>query len=504
MPRWAVIGNTGDEFTEKANNLLRKWGPYRTRVDKGKLAFAVSFSKRGSTPLLQHSPWMNSSTIKQFDLSSFPQSPGISEIDKVEIHPDTIPLLRVIIRKKQGVHRLERYCRIIFNSSLAQLPSVIHDTVAPEFFLEYPGGKILFLSGSPNLHLALAALRVLGFAIELADRDFQQIQSIGPFRMLADVQGGGVFYPGKHLSIPIAMFLPRLYGFAADKVSLGFLFLFDKPIPEVRGFYPRSGLEFVRSEASSLFRQSVDLEVDKITSQAVDKFTLLLREFTSKQIEDFLENYLDHLSNFANYMIDPANFTVAGTDEWTALSQYRAWLSYERITDEVIIMLTDDTAFLRKMALFRILDQLATLTTEDPKKQPDVFKQLLLPTGTEDPVFTGLAAYTGEVANYLRQRLEEVRSELLQVVLDSVYLPNRVDESRSTVILRDNTIMSARDYVTNVVRELRNTYHGYYTNRFDTFLAMSSGNTPDSMPVLAMLAYLAFLACPDLFLAREW
>jgi len=168
----------------------------------------------------------------------------------------------------------------------------MHDTVAPEFFLEYPGGKILFLSGSPNLHLALAALRVLGFAIELADRDFQQIQSIGPFRMLADVQGMGVFYPGKHLSIPIAMFLPRLYGFAAGKVSLGFLFLFDKPIPEVRGFYPRSGLEFVRSEASSLFRQSVDLEVDKITSQAVDKFTLLLREFTSKQIEDFLKKMI--------------------------------------------------------------------------------------------------------------------------------------------------------------------------------------------------------------------
>jgi hypothetical protein len=351
----------------------------------------------------------------------------------------------------------------------------------------------------------MAAIRVMGAAIDLADRNYEELEKIGPFRILADIHTTEVFYVGKHLSIPLGFFLPRLYGFVGSKVILAFLFLLDKPIPEIRVPYPRSGLEFFRSESSGLLQQNLDIDVHEANPDVIDKFTLISSEFAPDEIRRFIHDYLMVLNRFLFFMIDPSNFVDSSTGLWSGLSQYQAWLTFERISSELILLIIDDSSSLRMMTLFRIMDQLSFLATKNPSDQVIFFKDLLLQLRKEDDVvLRSLGPYSGSVGKCLKEILLSCRSELLSTVLDSIYVPDRHEPSKKLVSLSSGKTVSEIDYVRNTVREMRNTYHGYYTHRFDEYLSINTGNTHDSLPVLGILAYLSLLSQPQLFISREW
>ena len=178
----------------------------------------------------------------------------------------------------------------------------------PSFFSWYPKGEWSFVTANRNFNIALAALRVIGATDRLADRDYEQLQTFGPLKMMTEAQADGVFYVAKHFTIPLAIFLPAMYGFVASKVTLGFIFLFDNPINDVREMFPRSGLEFFRSDASGVFRQELGLELGDVTSSAIDTFRLVDEEFGKTEIKQFLEQYFDHLDGFLAYILDPVNF----------------------------------------------------------------------------------------------------------------------------------------------------------------------------------------------------
>jgi len=70
--------------------------------------------------------------------------------------------------------------------------------------------------------------------------------------------------------------------------------------------------------------------------------------------------------------------------------------------------------------------------------------------------------------------------------------------------LKDGRILTPMEYAASLIRELRNTEHAYYTRNFDLILSISSGDTPESLPAFGLLAFLAFVARPDLFILRQW
>jgi len=288
----------------------------------------------------------------------------------------------------------------------------------------YPNSEVLFVLPSPQLLLALAALRVIGAAIDLADRNVEDFKNLPPLKILADTQGSGIFYPGKHLAIPLSIFLPSLYGFVASKVAISYLFIFNSPINDIREFFPRSGLEFIRSEVSTLFHQDLDLDIEDNTPEEADKFRLISHEFSKTDIQSFVNQYLNKLDAFLHFVIDPSNFTEEGSNHWGALSHYQAWLCYERIADEIILMLTDDNSYLRKTALFRVLDQPASLGSKSGSDQVLLFKRFLLPQDDNDPIASGLKEFSGPVAEYLSNLLKAIREETLQIGIDSISLKN--------------------------------------------------------------------------------
>lgn len=506
MPRWAILGSKEDEFAKRSESMLRRMGPYTVRTRKGNIEFALSYKSLKEEPLLRFSKWIRSDeSYNIIDINELLSFPGIKNIDRWHADLSDLPKTSEVLDSFEGYKRFERFNRLIFYTGIKQLPEVFAKFFAPKFFGWHPGGRILYLNSSGTLHIAMAAIRVMGAAMDLADKDYDELEKIGPFRMLADIQSTGVFYVNKHLSIPLGIFLPRLYGFIGAKVNLGFIFLLDDPIQDIREPFPRSGLEFFRSEGSGLFRQNIDIDVHEIDPDVIDKYALITNQFTQDDIRHFIQKYLTILNQFLFYMIDPSNFISTDTGIWSGLIQYRAWLTFERIATELILLITDDTSALRKMALFRIFDQLSSLATKKTPEQVVFFKNLMLPqTGDSDPIRAGLETYGGQVGNNLIKILTECREDMSKTVLESIFIPGRYHFEKNIVTLANGNSISSDDYIREVIREIRNTYHGYYTHKFDNYLSMNTGNTPDSLPVLAILAYLSFLAKPQNFISRDW
>jgi hypothetical protein len=502
MARWAIIGDIGDEFTERAYSMLRKWGPYRTRKKDGKISFALSFSHRGTDPLIQLSPWMSKHNIDQFSLRKFKTSKAISAMDTNAIAPEGYKIAQKAISERTGINRLEIYRRVVFYSSLEQQEYSIKKIVAKDIFEVFPDCEMRFVIASPKLNAALAALRVIGAGRDLIGNNIE-FENLLPIKLMIDSQNAGIFYSGKYLTVPIAIFLPRLYGFVASKVVLSYLFIFNTPISDVRTYFPRSGLELLRSETIALFGQNIDVDISEFTPEIADSFCIIDKKFSKIEILEFVNQYIQKLNSFIYFLIDPSNFTLSGSDRWGALSQYQAWLCIERLADEIILMLTDDTPYLRKVALFRVLDQLASLTSKDIPKQVRTFKNFLLPQGEIDIISSGLLEYSGTVAKYVLSLLDAMRENILQTGTNSIYVTERINKNKGTVTLLTNEEISLRNFVVEMVRELRNTYHGYYTKRFKDYLAISSGDTPDNIPGIGFLAFFALIARPDLFIRRE-
>jgi hypothetical protein len=499
--QFAILGPIDDHYATSAKKLLDRLGPYKTKKSNDKIVFQLSH-KMGA--LLDSSHWMARHNISSFKMEDYSMPLGFSQVNKTRLTESLISSIPSLLHDKEGVQWMERICRLVLNCSLLQMREVITESVARDFFNRYPRGNVKFIISTSELNLGLAALRVMGAASDLCQRDPKSFEKLGRSGMLMDLQGPGVFTPSKQMTIPVAMFLPTLYGFIANKVAFCFVFLLDQPIAETRRSFPSTALDLFRSEASRLFGESFEGELADINPEAVDRFRMIDGEFDQGDIRNFINQYQSKLNHFLKYMLDPANFMYTDTGYWIGLSHYRAWLAFERITDEVLFLLTEQAPYLRKMALFRILDQIATLATENPRNQPQVFKDLLLPPEDRDPLYEGLQSYKGRIGDILKDLLYEVRQELVEVVIGSIYLKDRVNRGKETVLLSSGKHVSFDEYVTNNIREIRNTHHGYHTKRFDDYLSISTGNTPDSFAVLGLFAYLSLIALPHHFINRRW
>jgi hypothetical protein len=506
MTRWAILGSQNDSFVVQSESLVKKWGVYTTRHSNGLVSFALKYASSDAKGLIQISKWQNTKDPKskiRFDKFAFDSFANDIDLYPPDFTVDSSGWIEKI-EAFTGVKRFERVRRAIFYCPVKQLPTVFNNHLAPAFFRWYPDGEILLALGRVNLQRAMATLRVMGAAQELAGGDYEKLKQIGPLRMLSNVQSGGTLHLSRFINIPLAQFLPRMVGFEADKVVGAFVFLFDKPIGEVREVYPRSGLEFFRSGASTLFTEDIKAQAKDLTPEMVDRFDLIKKSFSKADIREFIQDYLMRLDGFLSYTLDPSNFVNSQTGYWAGLSQYRVWLTIERITDEIILMLTEDTPYLRKAASFRVLDQMTSLKVDGHSDQTKLFKKLLLPDNSSDVVMEGLKSYKNSIAAHFCELLLALRQDSKASVLEHIFVPGTHDKILHLVKLSNGKTVSEDEYVTDVIRELRNTYHGYLGDKSRIYLAINTGNLPENFPFLALAAFFAMIAKPELFLADHW
>lgn len=488
----AILGMDNEPYAQTVMNMLNERGGFYRSKQKGKLIY-FGYRPRKFEIFMKSREIKATNYENPASYTSFRNSRGLDFETSPIASQQALDRLAKDIKEGSGIAQFQKMRLLVLLLPKDKFAEGVRDIIAPQFFKDYPSGRIQYTKTNFDINKSLGFLRVLGGIDKFADRDFSKLgKDIEQFGMLTSAQSAGVFDPFKYLEIPFALFLPKLYGFTASRITDSLLFLLDPIIPNIRD---TGGLKFMRTGASRLFAQSQDT--------LADTYSLITQDFSLTEVNNFVSQFRAKLRSCIRFILNPDNFTY-GDGRWIGLTHYRTWLVFERLANEVIFLLADDAPFIRKMTLFRILDQLATLVDEETTNQPDVFKELLIPDKNKDIIAEGLGEYNGPIASHLQGLLPEVRDELREVVLKSIYLPNRIDKKAGKVTLMSGEKVRLDEYVTNSVRELRNTHHGYHTREFDEYLAMSTGNTPDRLPLLGALAFLAMLAKPKLFFQRRW
>lgn len=505
--RWALLGQDGDEFSEFAADILKKRSPYEVSRHNGNIYFRTSFEDKASERLIQLSPRITKRNYRNkanYRLLIHKHPLYKQHLGGFSLSESQIAKIKENIDKRDGFYRFDWLSRYVLYASRDQIESTLSDILLPSFFDWYPEGTVYVSTIDASLNARLTALRVLGAIDRLGGRKVESKGKFVNFLGLENVQPSGVTKPSKYLAIPLYLSLPKPVGFLASRMVDTIVFLFGNPLSEIRGIFPRSGIEFFRSEASLLLHEDKRIANQKgelsLDLGEIDSFGLINKEFTQDAWWGFVKQYAGHLNKFFIYLTDPSNF-VKDNDEWANLTHYFIWLSFERLCDETILLLTEENQYLRKMAFFRILDQLAFLKHPDQRSQVSMFGELLLPATDPDLIKNGLSRYKGEVAEYLLSELTSIRQILKKTIIDSVMLNDMNDDERMVIRLPSGERVAYDDYVRKTVRAIRNTAHGYSTDRY---LMTNRGNLPDNISLLAILALLAFIAEPKNFLRQTW
>src|SRR5207249_4885039 len=109
--------------------------------------------------------------------------------------------------------------------------------------------------------------------------------------------------------------------------------------------------------------------------------------------------------------------------------------------------------------------------------------------------------------NYFGGVAEGLYRHLKDTVIGSVYVPTKLTPTGGVLVKNRNGTAeieeTAEEFTANVIRVLRNTHHGYFTaldknsRRPSRYLALVSGETPETLSYLGVLFALAMLADPE-------
>ncbi|MHB8776956.1 MAG: hypothetical protein ACYC6R_04235 [Anaerolineales bacterium] len=505
--RWALIGQEGEDFCEFAADLLAKRSPYEVSRRNSKIYFRTSFEDKVNEKQIRISQQITKKNFKEksnYRLLNHTHPLYKGYLNQLGITDAQFSKIDENIDKPNGFHTFQWFSKYLLIASDKQAVDILRDKLAPRFFDLHPNGKVFISSIDGNLNQRLAALRVLGAIDRIGSRNIKSKDSFVNFLALEGTQPGGVVKPSKYLAIPLTLSLPKPIGFFASRIVDSILFLFDNPLKDIRGVFPRSGIEFYQSEASLLLHEDKSIMDDqgvlRLNFDTLDTFSLLKKEFSPESWWNFIKQYSARLNEFFIYITDPSNF-VKENGEWANITHYFVYLGFERLCDETILLISEENQYLRKMAFFRILDQLAFLGKPKERDQAQAFGELLLPTGVSDPIKKGLSRYRGELAKYLLSELDSIREDLINTVVDSAVLDKMKDLKTQEIILLSGKRVSYEEYTRKIIRALRNTAHGYSPGEY---LVTNKGNLPDKISLLAVLALFAFIAEPKDFLRPTW
>lgn len=502
--KWAIIGSASEPFAIKTAKNINREGPYEARIQNGNVEFGLKNANENQNHFIQTTKYYRRTNYKELGEKLLGISRELRDFPGFQLTEEQIQNLKNKALSRESYKGFEALRRLVFYSHLSGLGKTFNSVIAPIFFQKYPKGRILFGYATRNINIALATLRVMGAGLDLFEKDYTSIKTFGSLKMLTNVQTSGVFFPGKYFSIPLAMFVPALYGFTASQAVASFVFLLDNKISEIREYYPVDGLDFFRLEASGLFSQSKSVFLPDFDPSQLDTLALLGEGFELGDIADFLRQFVAKLDRCLSFLFNPANFVSQESRFWIGLRHYQSYLSFDRLADEVLLMVTDNKSYLRKLALFRILDQISSLSARNQTDEVAIFKNLLFPGNSKDIVKLGLQEYKGKIAIYFLEKIDQLRKEMIKTVMDGMYLKERYNKQTRKVRVSDSLALSEEDYVVNTIREMRNTYHGYKTRDFQKYLAINTGGLPDSLPLLGVLAYFALVAKPNLFISTIW
>jgi len=390
-------------------------------------------------------------------------------------------------------------------SNPLQLRSLLQDQVLPAFFRLDPDGVVQVLALGDKVEHSFAFLRA---TYTLSHYPVVEIDRSRGFAALSEWDRAlPIDYVEACLSILQTTTYPYIPMFHGGPFGLTFVFLLSKPELVHLPVFPRSWMQWTRS-GSEFGLESLD-GVAAITHpeselgrRGAHRRYLSTAPMLQAAFHELLLWVASRLDILLQELPDPANFEHRGNIDFVFALEHN--LSLVRLFRRAIHILGSEEPPSGKFMLFEIADLLQELTTAFKGKAAGeaFFKQLFNPTGGREVCRRCLKNLPKAVQPFFFEMIERVYSELEIAVAESIWIKGKVKGGRVSVRSTDlsrEVEEGLGEFIGNLFRVFRNTHHGYFSRldprkRPSRYLAMTTGNIPDSVSCLALVWCLCVLA----------
>ena len=305
-----------------------------------------------------------------------------------------------------------------------------------------------------------------------------------------------------YLRFALNLFSPFIYGHVSARYYTGMVILFGEPF-DARSVYP--GMLMDSFSPKSTFMMEYRDAADN------DERFVLDKSLYGDNYEAFLRWYIDKINEFLFYLSDPTHFP--DTQQITELSPER-WLmtslTIVRMLHEAQTIQTNinRNEFLRKILAFASLDKISTLCALKCKHRfsdVDMFKYLLSKNRSAKALKKIFDAIPYPYNTALKSKVDEAHAGIEETILKGVFVNGFHQGDRIKGVIGGQLYDKTTDeYIGNYLRTLRNTHHGYLSDKKQYFcppeFAINAGNLSDLFPDMLTLWLLALILTPKRFI----
>lgn len=384
--------------------------------------------------------------------------------------------------------------RAIFFFENKDLSELFAETITPAFQKRFPKGSIHLLQVDPLLLSREAYARLVMASKELPDLlDFKKKEEFQGFQSMRALQSTlAINTIDSYLPLILLGFRPEAYGIFKAKISGSFIFLFGEPVHLIETYPQTFASFFIPKDFLNVYKGSPE-DTYEVFHHA---------NWPPEQYNKLFYSFIDRLNNLIDYFYDISNFTdLDGYID--GLKAFNSIYTINRIAAETSLILTEYQKSLVTIPFsFAIFDKIANLIMLfKGTNEVDVFKKLVC---KEEMIKLQslFDYYPAPFNNFFRNRFKKAFDGLNTKVLDSIFLKKRIiGDSVVLDTLNPKNNLEKKKYISEFIRALRNTHHGYAINASQLKkLIISNCSIGKEVEYLSYFIVLMLLANPQEFI----
>jgi len=386
----------------------------------------------------------------------------------------------------------------------------LRDKIAPAFFQAFPQGRIALVRSPYEYERRQGCVRGGYVAAQYG------VESLTDEVNLKTLSRWSILAPNEQIRLTLDLGALAMYPvvpyFPTYRAGLTIVFVPGEKIEQIHPDFPVDwlGVYASRADFTKGGRRPTAAKVnDQTQSFGGHQRYLQDPKLSVDEICQWLDWLIERCGGHISWNTDPTGYLKDDLIDFVTCFEHG--LTIDRLLRKAIASNTAAQRALRIGATFEVADIIEELTNYwTETRNSERFKTLFNPIDGLDLLKRALATAPGPWRDLLEQGADAVYSALRDTVIGSITMPDK--NTGAGVLVRNSALTSEvletyEVFTANVLRSLRNTHHGYMTAqdrqaRPSRYLALVTGELPDQVTYIGVLAGLAYLADPTVMVER--
>jgi hypothetical protein len=388
----------------------------------------------------------------------------------------------------------------------------LRDHYFPWFFTVFPEGKILAFKFNSTYEKRLPLLRWGNLLSIYDDAEVGKIASLSFKRLggMADLQPTGSIDAKPYFLAVSNLFYP----YADSIVVGGFGKLFvlmtgEQPILD-RGPYPQTSMDMHRIH-TLLHGDEPDMNNKSNSREGWRGRYVSPKQFAIDELVGLFRYFVPRYNHALRLRLDVTNYRQGENIDF--ISAFESYFTFDRLTTELNHCQTAMDGYTSRTSSFAMLDKYSELIPITGIQAGNLFHYYVTKPFANSVLLPILRAYPNPFGMFFADECKRVYESVYDTVLgaDGLWMTfrrtktgvNAREWDKKRKLFHDRATPYTEDeFVGEIVRAVRNTHHGYISQRderrrFAIFVSMHSGKIPDDFTLIPQLMWLSAMQDPE-------